>query len=64
VFTSFLSADYLDYPAGTVAARRRSSFGELVFIDTQFVVRESIITDITPPVSVELTPQAGAPTLA
>src|SRR5215468_4087608 len=64
VFTSFLSADYLDYPAGTVAARRRSSFGELVFIDTQFVVRETIITDITPPVSVELTPQAGAGTIA
>src|SRR5215468_7358200 len=64
VFTSFLSADYLDYPAGTVAARRRSSFGELVFIDTQFVVRETIITDITPPVSVEPTPQAGAGTIA
>lgn len=60
VFTSFLSADYLDYPAGTVATRRRSSFGELVFIDRQFVVRETIITDITPPVSVELTPQAVA----
>src|SRR5215468_5247283 len=56
VFSSFLSADYLDYPAGTVAVRRRSSFGELFFIDTNFVVRESDITDITPPVSVDLTP--------
>jgi hypothetical protein len=64
VFTSFLSADYLDYPAGTVAVRRRSSFGELVFIDTQFVVRETIITDITPPVSVELTPQADVGAIA
>ena len=42
-----------------MAARRRSSFGELVFIDTQFVIRETIITDTTPPVSVELAPQAG-----
>ena len=41
VFSSFLSKDYLDYPVGTVAVRRRTSFGELVFIDTQFVVRES-----------------------
>src|SRR5215475_1873337 len=64
VFTSFLSADYLDYPAGTVAVRRRSSFGELVFIDTQFVVRETIITDITPPVSVELTPHADVGAIA
>ncbi len=64
VFTSFLSADYLDYPAGTVCARRRTSFGEMVFIDTQFTVKESVITDITPPVSVELTPEAGARALA
>jgi hypothetical protein len=62
IFSSYLSADYLDYPAGTVAVRRRSSFGELVFIDTQFVVRETVITDTTPPVSVELAPQAGAAT--
>jgi hypothetical protein len=56
VFSSFLSADYLDYPAGTVAVRRRSSFGELFFIDTNFVVQESDIIDITPPVSVDLIP--------
>lgn len=60
VFTSFLSADYLDYPAGTVCARRRSSFGELFFVDTQFAVREAIINDITPPVAVELKPPPGA----
>src|SRR5215831_5164211 len=53
VFTSFLSADSLDYPAGTVAVRRRSSFGELVFIDPRFVVRGGDIADITPPVSVD-----------
>jgi hypothetical protein len=60
VFSSFLSADYLDYPAGTVAVRRRSSFGELVFIDTRFAVQESVIVDITPPVIIELTPEIGA----
>jgi len=60
VFSSFLSADYLDYPAGTVAVRRRSSFGELVFIDARFIVRGPDITDVTPPVSVDLVPQAGA----
>jgi hypothetical protein len=64
VFSSYLSADYLDYPAGTVAVRRRSSFGELVFIDTQFVVRETVITDTTPPMWVELAPQAGAVAMA
>ncbi len=64
VFTSFLSTDYLDYPAGTVSTRRRSSFGELVFIDTQFAVRETVITDITPPAAVELTPSASAGAMA
>ncbi len=64
VFTSFLSADYLEYPTGTVCARRRSSFGDLFFIDTQFTVREAVIIDSTSPVSVELTPQAGAAALA
>ncbi len=49
VFSSFLSADYLDYPVGTVAVRRRTSFGELVFIDTRFVVRDAAITDTAPP---------------
>ena len=52
VFSSFLSADDLDYPTGTVAVRRRSSFGELVFIDTHFVVRGTDIADSTPPVAV------------
>ena len=64
VFTSILSADYLDYPAGTVCTRRRTSFGELVFIDTQFAVQEAVITETTPPVLVELAPQAGPGVLA
>src|SRR5215475_15282586 len=46
VFSSFLSADYLDYPAGTFAVRRRSSFGELVFIDARFIVRGPDITNV------------------
>lgn len=49
VFSSFLSKDYLDYPVGTVAVRRRTNFGELVFIDTRFVIRDAAITDTAPP---------------
>jgi hypothetical protein len=64
VFTSFLSSDFLDYPAGTVALRRRTSFGEFVVIDTQFTVREAIITDSTPALPVELAPGAGPGVLA
>lgn len=64
MFTSILSADYLDYAAGTVCARRRTSFGELVFVDTQFTVQEAVITETTPPVSVELAPQAAPGVLA
>lgn len=64
VFTSFLSLDFLDYPAGTVALRRRTSFGEFVVIDTQFTVREGIITDSTPALPIELAPGAGPGVLA
>src|ERR1700733_3038923 len=64
VFTSFLSSDFLDYPAGTVALRRRTSFGEFVVIDTQFNVREGIITDSTPALPVELLPGTGPGVLA
>ncbi len=64
VFTSILSADFLDYPAGTVCARRRTSFGEIFFVDIEFVVRDGVITDSKPPVSAELTPHAGPGALA
>ncbi len=64
VFTSFLSSDFLDYPAGTVALRRRTSFGEFVVIDTQFTAREGIITDSTPALPIELAPGAGPGVLA
>lgn len=64
VFTSFLSSDFLDYPAGTVALRRRTSFGEFVVIDTQFTVGEGIITDSTPALPSELAPEASPGVLA
>ncbi len=54
-FASYLVDDFLDYPKGTVAVRRKSSFGELVFISPDFVVQQVEI------VTARARPQAPEP---
>ena len=58
VFSSYLSADYLDYPLGTAAVRRHTSFGELVFIEAQFVIKGTAITETSLPVVLEPSAEA------
>jgi hypothetical protein len=43
-FATYLSKDYLHFPVGTVAVRRTTSFGELVFFDNSFVFKDKSIT--------------------